>query len=74
MARPRPTHRFSETDFNNLAAVWKSLHPDDGEEVGGRAGTRRPAASRRSSPRARSTSRRDPGELAEIAKKLMDAK
>lgn len=30
----RTLYRFSETDFTNLATVWKGVHPDDGEEVG----------------------------------------
>src|SRR5918997_5227113 len=32
-ASHRTLYRFSETDFNNLSAVWKGTHPDDGQEV-----------------------------------------
>jgi len=29
----RTLYRFSETDFTNLASVWKGVHPEDGEEL-----------------------------------------
>ena len=35
----RTLYRFSETDFTNLASVWKGVHPEDGGGAFGSAGT-----------------------------------
>ncbi|MDQ3638745.1 MAG: manganese catalase family protein, partial [Actinomycetota bacterium] len=71
----RTLYRFSETDFNNLATVWKGVHPEDGEELGVEQGP--PAGGEQAdfpeSPEHFAPGY-DPGELAEIAKKMMDAK
>ena len=67
----RTLYRFSEIDFNNLASVWKGVHPDDGEEVGVEQGP--PAGGEQAdfpeSPEHFAPGY-DPGELAEIAKRM----
>jgi Mn-containing catalase len=69
----RTLYRFSETDFHNLASVWKGTHPDDGREVGVEQGPPdggQPADFPESPEHF--VPGYDPGELAEIAKRMMD--
>jgi Mn-containing catalase len=72
-ASHRTLYRFSETDFHNLGAVWKGTHPDDGEEVFVEQGP--PAGGQPADfPEAPEhfVPGYDVGELAEIAKRMMD--
>ena len=68
-------YRFSETDFTNLASVWKGVHPEDGEELAVQQGPPEGGAQADfpESPEHFAPGY-DPGELAEIAKKMMDGK
>ena len=71
----RTLYRFSETDFNNLTSVWKGVHPEDGEELGVEQGP--PEGGQQADfPEAPEhfVPGYDPGELAEIAKRMMDGK
>jgi len=63
-------YRFSETDFTNLASVWKGVHPEDGEELSVQQGPPEGGAQADfpESPEHFAPGY-DPGELAEIAKK-----
>jgi Mn-containing catalase len=74
-ASHRTLYRFSETDFHNLGAVWKGTHPDDGEEVKVEQGPPEGGqpADFPESPE-HFVPGYDPGEMAEIAKKMMDGK
>jgi Mn-containing catalase len=71
----RTLYRFSEQDCQNLGAVWRGEHPDDGQEVGVEQGppTGGQPADFPESPE-RFVPGYDPSELAEIAKKMMNSK
>jgi len=69
----RTLYRFSETDFHNLGAVWNGTHPEDGQEVTVEQGP--PAGGQPADfPEAPEhfVPGYDVGELAEIAKRIMD--
>jgi hypothetical protein len=72
-ASHRTLYRFSETDFHNLGAVWKGTHPDDGQEVFVEQG---PPAGGHAADFPEAPEHFVPGyevgELAEIAKRMMD--
>src|SRR5215208_6919764 len=72
-ASHRTLYRFSESDFHNLGAVWKGTHPDDGQEVFVEQGPPdggQPADFPESPEHF--VPGYDVGELAEIAKRMMD--
>jgi Mn-containing catalase len=73
-ASHRTLYRFSETDFNNLGAVWKGTHPDDGEEVFVEQGPPDVGGQPADFPESPEhfVPGYDVGELAEIAKRMMD--
>ncbi len=71
----RTLYRFSPDDFKDVDKVWKGPHPEDGQEV---AVQDRPPEGAEKPPQPEapemSVPGYDPGELAEIAKRLMDAR
>ena len=67
-------YRFSETDFNDLAAVWNGTHPLDGTKLTVEQGPPEETAGGRANPPedlAVAAPGLHPGELAEVVQKLV---
>ncbi len=69
----RTLYRFSKEDFPDLGAVWKGEHPEDDQDVEVKQGPPE-GGGEVDLPEAAGVPRYNPGELAEIAKRMMEGK